>query len=165
MRPEVTEAQSPQEGVGLLQPAAALAMHHHDSPSLHAYLARHWQPLERTVMIAPHRLDRRQAPQGCESLLAIDVAGMKYEVDAGENLEEAVGQPLEELGTVRVRDDADARRHVHRPALRVVLPASPPCVRVASSGAPRAEPGSARPRPRTPRAGPRRKPRPRSGGR
>jgi hypothetical protein len=77
-------------------------VHDHDPLSFNAHLARDRQRHKRTVVVPSHRLDRRQVPQCGEGSLSVDVAGVEDEVDAVENLEDALGQPIQELGTVRV---------------------------------------------------------------
>ena len=109
MWPEVAEAQGPHQGVGLLEPVTSVAMHDHDHLPSHDDLARSRQRWQRPVMVAPNRLDRCQAAQLGERLLTVNVTCMKDQIDSGENVEDPSRQPIEELRTVRIGDDADAR--------------------------------------------------------
>jgi len=58
-------------------------------------------------MVAAHRLDGRDASQSVERGGSIHVPGMEDDLDAVQDVEQAVGQAVEKLRAVRVRDDAD----------------------------------------------------------
>ena len=107
---EVAEAQGPRKRVRLLEQAASVAVDEHYPLASDHDLAGCRKRSEHAVVIAPHGFDRCQAPQVRERFLPIDVARMQDEVDPLESLEDSRGQPVEELGAVRIRDDADFRR-------------------------------------------------------
>ena len=104
------ERQSPEQGLRLLEPAAAIAMNDDDAPALDGDLPAQGQGGERSIVVAANGLDRRDATQLRDGLGTIDVPGVNDQVHAAQDLEEAFGQMLQELRAVRVRNDSDSGR-------------------------------------------------------
>src|SRR5258708_2815463 len=116
MRPEIAEAQCPQQRVRLFEPATALAVHDHDPLSLHGDLTRGGEIRQRSIVIAPHGLDPRQTPERGERVPRIDVPGVEDQVDPCDDIAESIRKPVEKFGTVRIRHDAHPRGHAARVA-------------------------------------------------
>src|SRR5712671_5985096 len=113
MWPEVTQAQSPQEGVRLLEPAASVAVHDRDALVFDLDLSRQ-RKVQPLVVVSSHRLDMSDAAQGVERLFPVDVAGVNDQVDALKTFEHASRKLSYELGVVRIRHDSDALGHLEQ---------------------------------------------------
>ena len=66
-------------------------------------------------MVAPHRFDWGDAFKSGDCLGAADVARMQDEIDPAESFEDAIGEAIEELRTMGVRDNPDPRRQLPDP--------------------------------------------------
>ena len=113
MWPEVTQAQSPQEGVRLLEPAAPIAVHDRDALVFDLDLSR-YRKVQRLVVVSTHRLDMSDAAQGVERLFSVDVAGVNDQIDAPKAFENASRKLSYELGVMRIRHDSDALGHLEQ---------------------------------------------------
>jgi len=111
----VAEAQSPDQSLRLLHPAAPIAVYEHDSAALDHQLAAQRQSLQIAIMVAQHSLDRRDSFEGGESLRPADIASMEDEIHASKHLEDSIRETIEELRAVGVRDDPDPGRQLLDP--------------------------------------------------
>ena len=107
---QVAEAESPDERLRLLYPAAPVAVHNHYPPAFYADLSARRQRCEVSIMVPTDGLDRGDAFELGEGLRCDDVAGVQDEVNATEHLENAIGQAVEKLRAMGVCDYPDSRR-------------------------------------------------------
>jgi hypothetical protein len=66
-------------------------------------------------VVAPHRFDWGDAFKSGDCLGGADVARMQDEIDTAESFEDAIGEAIEELRTVGIRDNPDPRRQLLDP--------------------------------------------------
>ena len=82
-------------------------MDENDPPALHHHLSMGRQRGHAAVVVALHRLDRGDPGELLQRGLAVDVPGVKDEIDPGQHLEDPVRQAIGELGAVSVRHHPD----------------------------------------------------------
>jgi hypothetical protein len=86
-----------------------------DAPALNREIASQRQRRQVEVVVAPHRFDWGDLFKGGDRLGAADIARMEDEIDPAKSFEDAIGEAIEELRTVGVRDDPDPRRQLLDP--------------------------------------------------
>ena len=108
MRMKGAKRQRPQQRLRLFQPTAAVAVNHDDALALDRELPGQRERVQRPIVVPANGLDRGDAAKLGESLGSIDIPRMKDQSHAAHGLEEAVREMVDELRTVRVRNDSDA---------------------------------------------------------
>lgn len=108
---QIAQAQCPQQRLRLFHPPAPVAVDENDSTALDGQLASQRQPRQSAIVVAAHRLDRRDALEGGNRLRAADVTGVQDEIDPPKNFENTIWKAIEELRAVCVGHDANPCAH------------------------------------------------------
>jgi len=112
---QIAQAQRPQQGLRLLDPSGAIPVHHHYPLAFDGDLADERERRKVMVVVTSHRRHRSDALESRNRLRASDIARVQDQVDAAKSFEDAIRKAIEELRTVGVRDDSDARRQLLDP--------------------------------------------------
>ena len=112
---QIAKAERPQQCLRLLHPPAPIAVDENDAPALDCEFTGQRYRREIAVVVAPHRFDWGDAFKSGDCLGAADVARMQDEIDPAESFEDAIGEAIEELRTMGVRDNPDPRRQLPDP--------------------------------------------------
>ena len=107
VRLEEPQAQRPQQRLRLLDPTRSLAVDDDDAQPFDDELAGLRQRGKRLVVIAAHRLHRRERGQLLERGRLRHIAGMDDDLHTAQRPEHPVGQRVDELRAVRVGNDPD----------------------------------------------------------
>jgi hypothetical protein len=78
----IAKAESPEERLRFLHPAAAIAVDENDAPTLDRELAGQGQRGEVAIVVTTHRLHRSDAFESRDRLRPADIARMQDQVDA-----------------------------------------------------------------------------------
>src|SRR5260370_29116398 len=111
MRVECAEAQGPQQGLRLLDPAAAVAMDDDDAPAFDGDLFAQRPARAVQIVVAANDFDRSEGRKRGDGSGSVDVARVDDHVYAAEDFEHAIREAIHELRAMGVGDDPDANHH------------------------------------------------------
>src|SRR5229473_4241984 len=104
------QAQGPQQGLRLLDPAAAVAMDDDDAFAFDSHVFAKRPAGALRIVVAANDFDQSEGRKGGDGPGAVDVPGMDDQIHTAKDFEHAIREAIHELRAMGVGDDPDAKR-------------------------------------------------------